>query len=155
LPDGITHHKYFIKGYAVEVPLSFILLVYDWKFGLGHFIGYSSGRWIDPDWDIMGTNNAEGRIVNEIWFLGHFIYGISSAYGSFWRKHHRSFWTHFPYVSTIIRLIFVFTVPFIIGDYIGINFIGNGWHMFYIGFWMGLSEADGIHWFLDKTYGGY
>jgi len=138
-----------MKGYSVQVPLSVLYCLVDWKFGLGSIVGYSCGRWIDPDWDIMGTNNAEGRVVNELPILGHFIYGISSTYGSFWRKKHRSFWTHFPYVSTIIRLMFVFIIPFTILDANGVNLIGNNWHLFWIGFWDGLSHADAIHYYLD------
>jgi len=154
MPPGEVHYKYFKSGYLIEIPFSIILLFWNWKFALGNIIGYSIHRWIDNDWDIFGSNNAEGRMVNEIPFLGHFLYGVSSTYGSFFRKHHRSFWTHFPFVSTIIRLAFVFTIPFVLFDYYGINLIGNGWHMFYIGVWSGLSQADGIHWFLDLTYGG-
>jgi len=138
-----------MKGYYVQVPLSLILAAMDWQFGLGNLVGYSCGRWIDPDWDIFGSNNAEGRMVNEIPVLGHFLYGVSSTYGSIFRRKHRSFWTHFPGVSTIIRVMFVGAVPFMAGDYFGINFIGNGWHKFWIGFWVGLSQADMIHWWLD------
>lgn len=93
-------------------------------------------------------------MVNELPILGHVMYGISSTYGSIFRRHHRSFITHFPFVSTLIRLIFVFIIPFVIGDsYLQINFIGNGWLWFWVGIWIGLSQADSIHWYLDKTYG--
>lgn len=142
-----------MKGYRVEIPLSLFLAFVDFQFSLGNLAGYSCGRWIDPDWDIFGSNNAEGRMVNEIPILGHFLYGVSSTYGSIFRRMHRSTITHFPGISTLIRLVFVFLFPFILGDYIGINFIGNGWWKFWMGFWAGLSQADGIHWFLDKTYG--
>jgi len=152
MPSGEIHYRYFKQGYIVEIPFTFLLLFWNWKFALGNLLGYSFHRWCDNDWDIMGTNNAEGRMVNELPIIGHFLYGVSSAYGSFWRKAHRSFWTHFPFVSTLIRLVYVFIIPFILFDYYGINLIGNGWHMFYIGFWSGLSQADGIHWFLDKKY---
>ena len=108
------------------------------------------GRYIDPDWDIMSTNNAEGRMVNEIWILGHVLYGISSTYGSIFRRYHRKWITHMPVISTAIRLIFVGFIPFLIGDNLGINFIGNGWHMFHLGVWAGLSQADLIHWKLDR-----
>lgn len=154
MPDGITHHKYYKKGFVVIIPEALLLAVWDYKFAFGTLVGYGMGRWVDGDWDIMGTNNAEGRLVNEIPILGHFIFGISSTYGSIFRKHHRSFITHFPIVSTIIRLVFVLIVPFIFLDSWGINLIGNGWHMFWLGLWGGLSQADGIHWFLDKTFGG-
>ena len=138
-------------GYWVEIPLSLSLVFIDWKFSLGNFAGYSCGRWIDPDWDIFGSNNAEGRIVNELPVIGHFLYGISSTYGSIFRRRHRAVITHAPLISTIIRLGFVFFVPFILGDYWGINFIGNGWYKFWVGLWVGLSQADGIHYYLDLT----
>jgi hypothetical protein len=154
MPDGATHYWYFKRGFLIEIPLSLTLCYFDWKFGAGNLVGYSLGRWIDPDWDIMGTNNAEGRVVNEIPILGHFLYGISSTYGSLFRRHHRSFLTHFPLVSTLIRLIFVFIFPLVIFDSWKINLIGDGWHMFWIGILAGLSQADGIHWYLDMSQGG-
>lgn len=109
---------------------------------------------MDNDWDLMGTSLSEGRLVNELPILGHILYGVSSAYGSFFRKHHRSFLTHFPIVSTFIRLIWVLIIPFGYLDAWGINFIGGGWIWFWSGLWMGLSHADGIHWWLDNHYGG-
>jgi hypothetical protein len=91
-------------------------------------------------------------MVNEIPVLGHLLYGVSSTYGSIFRRHHRSFLTHFPGISTIIRLIFVGFVPFLICDNLGINLIGNGWHMFWLGLWSGLSQADALHYWLDLNY---
>lgn len=153
MPAGEIHYKYFKRGYLVEIPFTVILLMWDWQFAFGNICGYSFHRWCDNDWDIFGSNNAEGRMVNELPIIGHFMYGISSTYGSMFRRKHRSFITHFPGVSTLVRLIFVFVVPFILFDYYGINLIGNGWHKFHLGFWTGLSQADFIHWFLDLTYG--
>jgi len=142
-----------MRGYWVELPLSLSLVLVDWQFGLGNLVGYSCGRWIDPDWDIMGTNNAEGRMVNELPILGYFLYGISSTYGAMFRKFHRKIWTHLPVLSTIIRIVFVGFVPFLVLDGYGVNLIGNGWHKFWLGYWAGLSQADGIHYWLDKNYG--
>lgn len=151
MPSGEIHYNYFKKGYKITIPIALLLSALDWKLSIGYFIGYSFHRYCDNDWDIFGSNNAEGRMVNELPVLGHFLYGISSTYGSIFRRKHRSFLTHFPVISTLIRLVFVGAIPFILGDYYGINFIGNGWHMFHIGFWAGLSQADGIHWYLDLT----
>ena len=153
MPDGVTHYKHFTKGYTFQIPFSIMISFLDWKLGLGNIIGYSFHRYCDNDLDLMGVNAAEGRQVNEIPILGNFMFGMSSIYGSFFRKYHRSIWTHLPYLSTAIRLFFFFIFPFLILDGYGINFIGNGWHMFWIGFYNGLSMADGIHWWLDVKSG--
>jgi len=149
VPDGKTHYEAYKKGYVVEIPLSLALCFVDPKFALGNIVGYTFHRWCDNDLDIMGVNAAEGRQVNELWIVGIYLFGMSSMYGAIFRKWHRSFWTHFPGVSTIIRMFFMFIFPFLIMDGYGINFIGNGWHMFWIGFWTGLSQADAIHYLLD------
>jgi len=133
------------------VPEALLLLAYDAKFSFGTLVGYGFGSVCDPDWDLVTANNAESRLL-KIPILGHFLFGISSFYGSYFFHKHRGFWSHFPVVSTIIRILFVFTIPFILLDYWGINLIGDGGYMFYLGFWSGLSQADGIHWFLDKFY---
>ena len=130
-----------------------MLCVYDFKFGIGNLAGYSVGRWIDPDWDLVTANNSESRMLRELPILGNFLFGISSWYGSYFFHNHKGFFSHFPIISTAIRLIFVGLVPFLICDSLGINLIGNGWHMFHLGFWAGLSQADSIHFWLDKNYG--
>jgi hypothetical protein len=117
--------------------------------GAGYMIGYSIHRWCDGDWDLMSVNSAEGRMVNEIPLLGHLLYGISSSYGSIFRKKHRSWATHWPLISTLIRLIFVFWLPFVLGDAYGINFVGDGWIWFWVYIWLGLSHADAIHLYHD------
>jgi hypothetical protein len=149
MSDGKTHYKYYMRGYWVSVPISVATAFLDWRAGLGYLVGYSMHRYVDNDWDIFGSNNAEGRLVNEIPLLGHFLYGISSVYGSIFRKHHRSWMTHWPIVSTLGRLMFLLFIPLVVGDGYGINFIGNGWIWFWVGMWGGLSHADGIHFYHD------
>jgi hypothetical protein len=138
-----------MMGYRLVFPISVALSFLDWRIGIGYLMGYSLGRYVDPDWDLMSANSAEGRIVNEIPILGHFLYGISSSYGSLWRKCHRSVWTHYPILSTGIRLAFILWLPFMLGDAYGINFIGGGWIWFWISLWLGLSCADGLHLYFD------
>lgn len=138
-----------MRGYLIALPVSVATLMYNFRGGLGYLVGYSLHRYVDNDWDIFGSNNAEGRLVNEIPILGHFLYGISSVYGSIFRRYHRSWITHWPGISTLIRLIFLFFIPFVVGDGYGINFIGGGWVWFWVGMWAGLSQADGIHLYHD------
>lgn len=138
-----------MRGYLIAIPVSVATMMYNFRGGLGYLVGYSLHRYVDNDWDIFGSNNAEGRLVNEIPILGHFLYGISSVYGSIFRRYHRSWITHWPGISTLIRLIFLFFIPFVVGDGYGINFIGGGWVWFWVGMWAGLSQADGTHLYHD------
>lgn len=149
MPDGETHYAYFKRGYLVAIPASVLLCLWDLKFGAGCLVGYTLHRYCDPDWDLMGSSASEGRLVNELPVLGHLIYGMSSAYGATFRRYHRRWITHFPGVSTAIRLVWVFFIPFVLLDGFGINFIGGGWQMFWLGLWFGMSCADSIHWYLD------
>jgi hypothetical protein len=151
LPDGATHYRHYKAGYTVALPVSVMSMLLDVKFSAGYLLGYTFHRYCDNDWDLMGSSASEGRMVNELPIVGHILYGVSSSYGSTFRRFHRSWITHFPGVSTLIRLIWVFLIPFICLDAYGINFIGGGWVWFWVGLWTGLSQADGIHWWLDKT----
>ena len=153
MPDGLTHFRYYKYGLLAEIPISISLCFLDAQFGVGNFVGYFCGRWIDPDIDLMGVNAAEGRQVNELPIIGHILFGLSSIYGSMFRKYHRHWITHFPGISTFIRLFIIFILPILALRGYGVRFTENGWNNFWIGVWVGLSQADGIHWFLDKTYG--
>ena len=153
MPNGIVHHQYYMKGYWLEIPISLIGAIYDFPLALGNILGYTFHRYSDNDWDLMGTSASEGRAVNEIPVLGHFLFGISSMYGSIFRRHHRSFITHFPGISTAIRLAFVFTLPMYVLAYYGVNLSGEFLMKVYLGFWLGLSQADSIHFLLDTFYG--
>jgi hypothetical protein len=115
--------------------------------GLGIFVGYEFGRYCTPDWDIMGTTSSEGWMVNELPVIGHFLFGLSSAYGSAFRRWHRSFITHFPFVSTGLRHLLLFWwIWFEIyrstGHWEWLIFI-------FIGAYVGNSISDAIHWYLD------
>ena len=151
MPDGITHHKYYMKGYLIQVPLSVIVGIFNFQLGAGMLIGYTAGRYVDPDWDILGANSGEGRMINELPIIGHFLFGISSTYGSIFRKYHRKPITHFPFLSTFIRWWFVMLIPYLVTEKMGWKFFA-GVEWFWIGTWIGLSIADGIHWWLDKNY---
>lgn len=149
MPNGETHFEYYKRGYKYAIAISAVTLSLGWKFSSGYLVGYLMGRWCDPDWDIQGVNSGEGRMVNELPILGHVLYGVSSCYGSIFRRWHRSTLTHFPVLSTLVRLVFVFALPFGYLDAYGVNFIGNGWVWFWVGLWAGLSHADTIHAILD------
>jgi hypothetical protein len=146
---GVVHFKYYMRGYLIAIPVSVATAMYNFRGGLGYLVGYTLGRWCDGDWDLVTANNSESRLIKELPVLGNILFGIASIYGSFFFHHHRAPITHWPVVSTLIRLIFIFIIPFIVGDGYGINFIGNGWIWFWVNLWLGLSHADAIHLYYD------
>lgn len=116
--------------------------------GVGMFIGYEIGKYMTPDWDIVGMTKDEGRMMNELPIIGSLLVGISTIYGSHWKRHHRSTLTHFPFLSTGIRYLYVF---WWIWFEIYRSQIDWAWLIFiFIGAVLGTSMADSIHWYLDK-----
>lgn len=152
MPAGNVHYKYYMKGYWVEIPLTLSLVFVDWQLSLGNIVGYTFHRWCDNDWDLTIASEADGRALRELPIIGKFLFGISSTYAGFFRRYHRHWITHFPGISTLIRLCFVFITPLVFFDSWNINLIGNGWHKFWLGWWFGQSQADGIHYYLDLKY---
>ena len=157
MPDGITHERFRRQGRIIVFPVSIFLPIVlspipmksygEILVGIGIFVGYEMGRYVTPDWDIMGTTSSEGWMVNEIPFLGHFLFGLSSAYGSIFRRHHRSTITHFPLISTSIRYVIIFWWIWL---EIYRSSLDWAWLIFiFIGALIGTSISDGIHWYLD------
>lgn len=116
--------------------------------GIAFCVGYFYHLICDPDLDEMGATSAEGRMV-KIPILGWVMYGMSSVYGAIFRRHHRSFITHFPGVSTAIRILFFyFWIPIL---YYTDVIKWQEWQgVFILWFWIGLSCADFLHWAADK-----
>lgn len=153
MPSGNVHYEYYKRGYLFILPISLLVCVYNFIIGIGLLIGYTFHRWFDNDLDIMGTSACEGRQVNELPIIGHILFGISSTYGSVFRRHHRKFITHFPFVSTFIRLLFLgFPLYFVLKSF-DFNFQSIIFLQFIMAFWVGLSLADFLHWLLDKIIG--
>ena len=149
MPDGKTHYKMYKMGFALAFPASVISgIAVNPAFGLGYISGFFSSRWWDCDQDIMGTSNAEGRMVNELPFIGHLLYGISSVYGSIFREHHRSIWTHGPFISTAIRMIFFFFwLPML---HLFFQIKPPEWELWFaLSFYLGICQNDIVHWLAD------
>lgn len=109
--------------------------------------GYGLGAFFDPDLDQLTITSAEGRIVNDFKILGYIIVGYTTIYGAIFRRYHRSFITHFPGVSTAIRLVYLFWWL-----YFAIDILYDYEIMVGIGVWIGLSIADLIHFVLDNIW---
>lgn len=151
MPPGFVHYRFFLSGYIIEIPEAIYLSFVNPIAGISHLAGYSFHRYCDNDWDILGTNKAESRAIHELKIIGYLLYGISSVYGAIFMRHHRSFQTHFPLFSTLIRLIFIFW-------WLPVLWYINKWPIyqweltFTFFFVLGLSQADMIHFFADHLW---
>lgn len=152
MPDGKTHFKIWKLGWTAIVPASILLIsAKEYALTSGLLMGYALGAYIDPDLDVMGTNDAEGRMVNTIPILGPIVYGYSSIYGAIFRRHHRSIITHFPIISTAIRLFFFFWWVYFL--YMNKFLIFDYNHLyFYLAVLCGLSLADSLHFAADIIF---
>lgn len=113
MPSGKTHFNIWKMGWSLCLPLTITLALAtsDWYMLALFPLGYLMGRWIDPDLDLVGMSNAESRMMADFKIVGALITGwfVPYAYlmrfvGTDKRKGHRNFFSHFPGVSTIIRL---------------------------------------------------
>lgn len=158
MPDGATHHKIWKVG-LLGVPLwdlSVTLVAYPfvshyggyWLYSLGIPVGYLLGLFVDPDLDIVGMTQAEGRIMNTFPIIGNIMVGYWTVYGAFFRRHHRSWLTHGPFISTAIRYAFAFW---------WLVFLDRWWYigatLFLIGMYLGTVYADILHWAADVITG--
>jgi hypothetical protein len=114
LPDGLTH----VKIWKAFLPLTISLVVYFaivgwWYFAIWILFG-SFLHWLgfDPDLDLEGINRGEALWIKSIVLIP--LIGWSTLYARIFQKFggHRSIWTHGPFISTFIRLMF-FGFPFV------------------------------------------
>jgi uncharacterized metal-binding protein len=119
--------------------------------GIGVTFGYLLGRYIDPDIDQLVVTNAEGRLLRELGLIGAIIVAFlfPYAYMSRWVGGHRSFLTHFPVISTALRLLYIL-VPLMM--YKWSLFENENFLLFLLGTWIGLSISDFTHWILDVLF---
>jgi len=104
MPNGATHARIHNMGWLVAIPASLFSLVSDYRLGLGIFFGYALGLFLDPDSDMQSITMSEGRVMK----LGIFAWPwLAWWLGYSMLFKHRSFWSHFPYISTFIRLVWL------------------------------------------------
>ena len=153
MPDGQTHariHKIGLFPVALfTAPLALSLPI-DWLLVQA---GYSLGALIDPDLDQVGVTMAEGRALRHFGCLGAVWVGYWVPYGYLLK--HRGTFSHVPFISTFIRLVYI-SVPVWITGYLVQRFMGIDvldWMIYYIRayvpIWFGLSIADTFHWIAD------
>jgi uncharacterized metal-binding protein len=157
MPAGQVHRRLWRNNLWLAFAGTALALAYNnqgawffmaWTMPLGYLLGY----FIDPDLDMKMNTEAKKRWKRTIilypvvaWWILYALIARRFLGG------HRSFWTHFPIVSTLLRLAWV-SIPFImLVSIIGLK-MPIGSQIFWAGLFgvlLGLSLADTIHFIAD------
>lgn len=147
MPDGIHHDNVWKVGWAVIGPTSLYAMSIDPAIGIGMMGGYVLGRYLNPDADLVGISYAEGMAMRHFKVLGWIWVGYWTFYGGMFKEMHRSFWTHFPFVSTAIRMAYLLW-PLAL-----ISFHPQPYHLpMLFGVYLSLSVSDMSHYISDKYF---
>lgn len=152
MPSGEVHYHLYRSMMPFAILIGGVAMFYSIITGLGFIIGYLIlGRYLDPDLDQVSILSAEGRMMRELGIFGALLAGyfVPYAYMMRWAGGHRSFLTHFPFVSTFIRLLYLLLPGFIILIILGITDLPSYFWNGLLGIWLGLSYADTMHWTQD------
>lgn len=144
MSSGRTHSLVSViaGGIATGVSISYGLSYGD-SFALG--LGCLSGTLIGPDLDVDGGNVSNGILRND---FGHIV---SNVWRLVWYPYakivpHRHFVSHFPIVSTAIRVAYLAFVPFVLMRLIDIEL---SFDTHFVWWFVGLCISDTLHAIFD------
>ena len=147
MASGIVHSR---ASSILSIPAGAIvgLSLTSIPCGVGAFLGSLLGIVLTPDLDQISISKSEWRLVKKFGPLGF----VWCAYWWLYARiiPHRSFWSHFPIVGTIIRLFYV-TTP-VIAFCLWKEYIPNLPQYIIdalIGTLVGLALSDALHWIMD------
>jgi uncharacterized metal-binding protein len=135
---------------ALPVGLAAFAISHNPLYGLGATLGCLAGIPLTPDLDQEGISSSEYFIIKWTMGLGFFWTMIWFPYAR--ACPHRSFASHFPVVSTALRLAYI-GVFVAVAHYFGMPFPKN------VDYWLaswivgGLLVSDIVHWALDVKFG--
>lgn len=163
MPGGDVHLSLWKKGIPLSAIGSGLLLAasQDPYMAGAAAAGYLLGRYISPDLDLIGLSSDEGRMMQELKVFGLFVvmwfmpYAYIMRFVGIGRKGHRNFFSHFPFISTFIRLAWLLG-PFIAAVYYwepGLVQANIDWlYSLSLGIFLGHSLSDLIHYLADMGY---
>jgi uncharacterized metal-binding protein len=157
MPSGKVHNQIWKKNYWIAVLFSALCLVVlnDAVLPVFVLVGYFLGRYLSPDLDLIGINSDEGRMMRELKIIGvflvmyFFLYAYLMRFVGIGRKGHRNFFSHFPGISTAIRLGWVVIPVAILLTHFGVH-IPTISYTIVLGIFAGLTIADGLHYLADR-----
>jgi Uncharacterized metal-binding protein len=145
VPSGKVHTRASLVLTASGFPVA--LWTCDPLAGLACAAGSASGVVLSPDLDVDHKTESE----EVVWRWGC-VFGI--AFMTYWLPYglvmpHRSFWSHFPVVSTSIRVVYGFW--WLVPLSFAIRLTPGPLFWWYFAWWFaGLCLSDAAHWMMDK-----
>ena len=151
MPSGKVHAS---CSAVLAIPACFLTLGYsgNWTNALACGAGCLAGIALTPDLD------QEGLSSSEYWIIKYSM-GLGFLWTMFWYPYarllkHRSALSHFPFVGTAGRLLYLAIIPFL-----AIYFLG--WKpprvplALVMLFVAGLAASDILHWVMDVRFGDF
>jgi len=156
MPNGRTHTNITLTAClltSIAIPF-----VPDPSIPISIFAGCFTGIFLTPDLDVEEGSISMYHVRR---FGGNAGNLLSTLWLYYWLPYaklipHRDWRSHFPIISTIIRLLYLFCVPLIlylvINEQDGMNQIHSILtSKFFIFFFIGLCFSDTLHYVADRT----
>ena len=150
MPNGRIHA---LSNITVAISGATVMLIQgqDANCVIGIVVGSFAGTFFGPDNDIDSGHIADyfikrytGRVVETAWTMLWLLYRKAFK--------HRSFLSHFPLISTCIRILYLSCFYFLIAIPARLvsDFVKIDWLTFLFWAFVGLVLADTAHYGLDK-----
>lgn len=127
---------------------------------LGWVTGYWIGKYITPDFDLIGLSWSEGELMRDFKIFGVVIvmwfmpYAYIMRFVGLGRKGHRNFFSHFPLIGSLIRLFWLVSPAAAAWIYFDLPLYPEMGYAL-VGVYLGLSLADGLHFIGDLPKGKF
>lgn len=147
MPEGIHHDRVHLAGWVVILPSALYATTIHFEVTAVLILSYAMGRYLNPDADIVGMTYADGLAMRHFKIFGNAWVAYWTFYGAVFKNRHRSLWTHFPFISTAIRMVYLFWWLYFI------PIVWYDWQLVLIAvWWFGLSLSDIGHYVSDMWF---
>lgn len=147
MAKGVVHLAWWKRILPFSIFVSLLLMWFSPLFGIMVLVGYLMGEPVlSADLDHQNITRNEYSAMRRFGCLGAIWVGYWQPYGFLFS--HRSFWSHFPFVSDLIRLSYLLVIPAALWIYYQIP-INNTVLVSLFGVTIGLSMSTTVHYLLD------
>lgn len=145
MPPGYVHKHAHTLGVCVVLPFAAVMAFAEPVLGTSIAAGYLLGRVVEPDLDQISITSSEGIMLRRFGCLGALWVMYWFPYS--WVMPHRSVASHFPGISTAVRMLYLFWPILMLLAYT--QSFDEVAALVTFGVFVGLSLSDAIHWALD------